>query len=147
MRLKKFNLEISKLVDVYKKEIRVHLEYAVPVWHSSITLNQSNQIERVQKQAFRIILEHNYISYDVACTLLFMQPLYCRRIQLCINFVKRDLKKDNILFTRASKTIQTRSFPNQVEEYRCRTERYQKSSMPYLAKLLNNQRCSCQLKM
>ena len=67
-RLKQYSIENEKLVDVYKKEVRSLLEYAVPVWHSSITNVQSKQIERVQKQAFRIILEHNYLSYDVACT-------------------------------------------------------------------------------
>ena len=48
-RLRKFKIELPKLADVYKKEIRSLLEYAVPVWHSSITVKQSNQIERVQK--------------------------------------------------------------------------------------------------
>ena len=48
-RLKRFSIENEKLVDVYKKEVRSLLEYAVPVWHSSITQKQSNQIERVQK--------------------------------------------------------------------------------------------------
>ena len=89
-RLKKFNMEISKLADVYKKEIRCLLEYAVPVWHSSLTIKQSNQIERVQKEAFRIILEHNYINFEVACTLLVMEPLDIRRVQLCLTFAKRD---------------------------------------------------------
>ena len=138
-RLKKFDMEVSKLADVYKKEVRSLLEYAVPVWHSGITVKQSNQIERVQKAAFKVILEQDYINYEVACTLLFMEPLYIRRSQLCLKFAKRDFKKDQTMFTRATKTINTRSSPNIVEEFRCRTMRYQKSSLPYLSKLLNNQ--------
>ena len=35
-RLKKFKLNTNQLVDVYKKEVRSILEYAVPVWHSGI---------------------------------------------------------------------------------------------------------------
>ena len=138
-RLKKFDMEISKLVDVYKKEVRSLLEYAVPVWHSSITVNQSNQIERVQKEAFRIILEHSYISYEVACTLLCMEPLDIRRVQLCLNFAKKDLKKEQTLFTRNTRIVSTRTNPKLVKEIRCRTKRYQKSSIPFLSKLLNSQ--------
>ena len=42
-RLRKFNIEIPKLLGVYKKkEIRSLLEYAVPVWYSSIAVKQSN---------------------------------------------------------------------------------------------------------
>ena len=138
-RLKSYNIETEKLVDVYKKEVRSLLEYAAPVWHSSITSIQSNQIERVQKQAFRIILGPNYTSYEVACTLLLMEPLCKRRIQLCIDFAKKELKKDQSLFTKASNSNYTRSTPKLVQEYQCRTKRYQRSSMPFLSKLLNNQ--------
>ena len=138
-RLKKFNMEISRLADVYKKEIRCLLEYAVPVWHSSLTIKQSNQIERVQKEAFRIILEHNYINYEVACTLLVMEPLDIRRVQLCLKFAKKDLKREQTLFTRDFKTNHTRSNSKLVKEIRCRTNRYAKSSMPFLSKLLNSQ--------
>ena len=86
-----------------------------------------------------MILEHNYLSYDVACTLLNMEPLYIRRTQLCINFAKKDLKKKQTLFTRAYNNHHTRSTSKLVQEHKCRTKRYQKSSIPYLSKLLNNQ--------
>ena len=133
------NMEISNLADVYKKEIRCLLEYAVPVLHSSLTIKQSNQIEKVQKEAFRIILEHNYTNYEVACTLLFMEPLDIRRVQLCLKFAKKDLKREQTLFTRDLKTNYTRSNSRLVKEIRCRTNRYAKSSMPFLSKLLNSQ--------
>ena len=138
-RLKSYYLETDKLADVYKKEVRSLLEYAVPVWHSSITSNQSRQIERVQKTAFRIILGHDYISYEVACTLLLMEPLFIRRTQLCMNFAKRELKKDQNLFSKTSKNHNTRSTQKLVQEFRCRTSRFQKSSLPFLSKLLNKQ--------
>ena len=64
-RLKKFSLDTSQVFDVYVKEVRSLLEYAVPVWHSGLTRQQTNQIEKIQKTAFRILLGDNYISYDV----------------------------------------------------------------------------------
>ena len=36
----------------------------------------------------------NTINYDVACTILWMEPLYLRRIQLCLNFAKEEFKND-----------------------------------------------------
>ena len=44
-RLKKFNIKTFQLFDVYQKEVRSILKYAVPVWNSVITKQQSNQIE------------------------------------------------------------------------------------------------------
>ena len=135
-RLKKYKF---KILDVFKKEVRSILEYAVPVWHSGLTQQQSHQIERIQKQAFRIILDHNYISYDVACTILSMEPLHIRRTQLCLNFAKRDFKKTDSLFKTAKQSTQTRSIKKLVQEFNCRTRRFQNSSMPYMSKLLNHQ--------
>ena len=75
-RLQKLKLNTYQLLDVYQKEVRSILEYAVPVWHSSITTQQSKQIEKIQKVAFKIILGDSYINYNVACTLLSMEPLH-----------------------------------------------------------------------
>ena len=138
-RLTKYNLDEFKILDVYKKEVRSILEYAAPVWHSGLTQQQSKQIERIQKQAFKIILGHEYISYDVACTILAMEPLHIRRTQLCLNFAKKDLKKSKSFFMKVTKPTQTRSIKKLVKENNCRTKRFQNSSIPYMSKLLNNQ--------
>ena len=98
-RLVKYQLDEFKILDVYKKEVRSILEYAAPVWHSGLTKQQSNQIERIQKQAFRIILGKDYIGYEVACTILSMEPLHARRTHLCINFAKKDLRRTQNLKT------------------------------------------------
>ena len=74
-RLKKLKMDISTLLDVYTKEVRSLLEHAVPVWHSGLTKRQSAQIEKVQKTAFRIMLDTNYTNYETACNLLNLEPL------------------------------------------------------------------------
>ena len=50
-RLHHLNLSIFDLYDVYTKEIRSLLEFAVPVWHSGLTRKQSASIEAVQKHS------------------------------------------------------------------------------------------------
>jgi hypothetical protein len=138
-RMKKLKLDMFKIFDVYTKEVRSLLELAVPVWHSGLTKQQSKQIEKIQKAAFHIILEENYTTYEVACTLLGVEPLEYRRVQLCINFAKKDIKRDTTIFTKTIKLANTRRQPTTVKEIKCRTQRYENSSLPYLSKLLNKQ--------
>ena len=59
--MKKIQLDRNIILDYFLKEIRPVLEYAAPVWSSKIiSVAQSSKIERVQKVALRIILEHEY---------------------------------------------------------------------------------------
>ena len=127
----------STLFDVYTKEIRSVLELAVPVWHSGLTKQQSSSIERIQKISFKIILGENFRNYTQACKLLSAQTLEERRSKLCLNFAKKNLKSSNSFFTKIEPNMNTRGRKSVLKEYKCRTDRFQKSSLPYLAKLLN----------
>ena len=107
--MKKFHLETEHIVDTYVKEIRSLLELAVPVWHSGLTMKQSRDIERVQKTAFYIIFGESYMDYNVACTLAELEPLDCRREQICLKFAKKDFKKENSLFMKNEAAVSTRN--------------------------------------
>ena len=122
---------------VYTKEIRSILELAVPVWHSGLTKHQSQDIERVQKAAMQIILQNKYINYQLACQTFSSLTLELRRVKLCSKFATKNLKSENCFFSKACQTVNTRQKPDIVREFRCHTTRYQKSSLPFLAKLLN----------
>ena len=99
---------------------------------------ESEKIEKIQKTAFKIILGDNYLNYDVACTLFGVEPLDFRRIELCLNFAKKDMKKDNSIFIKNLDIGRTRRKPDLVKNIKCRTKRFEKSSLPYLSRLLNN---------
>jgi hypothetical protein len=135
-RMKNFHLDTEYLVDTYVKEIRSLLEMAVPVWHSGLTKKQSRDIERVQKTALYIIFGESYLDYNVACTLAELEPLDSRRGQICLKFAKKDFKKENSLFIKNYAPVSTRN-PGLVREPKCNTKRFQKSSIPSLSKLLN----------
>jgi hypothetical protein len=47
----------------------------VPVWHSGLTKQQTANRENVQKAAFKIILQDEYVNYQLACTTLSTQTL------------------------------------------------------------------------
>ena len=92
-RMQGLDLNEWQLFDVYTKEIRSILEMAVPVWHSSLTKLQSNEIEKVQKIAMKIILKHKYVSYDLACRKFNTITLEERREKLCYKFASKKPKE------------------------------------------------------
>ena len=136
-RMVKLNLNTEVLFDVYTKEVRSIVELAVPVWHSALTKKQSSDIERIQKIAFKLILGEKYLDYQNACKVFSTQTLEQRRIKLCLKFASKIFKSDNSLFIKHIANNNTRQKANLVREFKCRTARFQKSSIPYLANLLN----------
>ena len=138
-RLKRLGATNGDLLDIYSKQVRSILEYAVPVWHSSITGEQNLAIERIQKIAFHIILGDQYKSYSSALKTLGMDTLSNRRTKLCLKFAKKSSKdpKFSKWFKIKDKQKPTRNKQKYHRVY-CRTNRYEKSPISYLTNLLNN---------
>ena len=117
---------------LYKTFVRSVLEVSSVVWHSSLSKINSNDLERVHKSALK--------EYKSALSQLNLQTLSKRREILCLRFAKKCLKSQNFktLFPlnkklhKMSKRKQKRFF-----EVKAHTERYMKSSIPYMQKLLN----------
>ena len=130
---------VPQLVDVYLKQVRSVLELAVPAWHSSLTLTDKLNIERVQKAALQVILGETYLSYSSALEIVNLQILEQRRQQLCRKFGIKALKnsKHNKWFKINQKISRTR----QKQPFLCpvvsRTMRFENSPLSYLTKLLN----------
>ena len=135
-----FNLPIEDMIEVYILFIRSVVEFSSVVWHSSISEEDSNNIERVQKTALKIILNEGYEDYTSALDSSGLPTLRDRREKLSLNFAKKCLKSERSqdLFPRTVKTVNTRPH----EEFfvtPARTERLARSTIPYLQRLLNNQ--------
>ena len=96
-RMHKLPFSIHQMFDFYIKEIRSIVELAVPVWHPGLTGKQTNEIERIQKLAMRIILQDNYTNYQNACNIFMTQTLKLRREKLCLNFARKNIKSEKIL--------------------------------------------------
>ena len=138
-KLYEFNLPMEELVNMYILFIRSAVEYACVVWHSSLTEEQHNDIERIQKTALRIILKEEYSGYKAALAHSGLDTLRDRRTKLSLKFAEKCLKdeKSADLFPLTVKNVNTRLH----EKYfvtPARTERLAKSTIPYLQKLLNS---------
>ena len=138
-RLQPYKLTIHELFDVYIKEVRSILEFAVPVWHSGLTKKQSKEIESVQKLAFKIILRNTYTSYSSACETFNTETLEKRRHELCLRFARKNIKSENCLFTFPSHSVNLRQRNRKVNNFKCFTSRFQRSSLPFLADLINSE--------
>ena len=138
-RLKRLDIDTELLLDFYKKEIRCHLEYAVPVWYSGITLEQSKAIEAIQRYSVSIILNNWSLPYKIKCTLLSLEPLYLRRPQLALSFSLKTIKsgQHEELFKPKKKTYNTRNKGDVYFEEKANTDIFFKSPLLSLNRDLN----------
>ena len=90
--MKCLSLSHEQMFDVYCKEIRSILEFGVPVYHPGLTKKDSYDIERIQKVAFKIILDGCYTDYIQACFYFNTSSLEKRREKLCLNFASKNQK-------------------------------------------------------
>ena len=139
-RLKQFGANTEDLLDVYFKQVRSVLELAVPVWHSSITVQEKCDIERVQRAALHIILGFSYSTYMEALESLNIESLETRRVKLCSKFAHKAVKHEK--FKNWFKINETPSRTRQEQPMYChvkaRLKRYQQSPLSYLTGILNS---------
>ena len=134
-----FNPKLSDMVTIYISYIRSILEQSCQVWHSSLTQNNTDDLERVQKSAFQTILGESYNSYEHALDKLNMDTLVERREKLCLRFAESCLsneKTKNMFPINKKKNMKTRN-REQFQVHQALTSRLKNSSIPYMQKLLN----------
>ena len=141
-RLKNSAIPPDDLTSIFTIYIRPTLEYAAPVWHSGLTGVQSKAIERVQRRAVRIILGRDFTTYRDACSRLGLPLLSSRREDLTRAFATSLRRSDQFrswLPPERGEISQrsTRSSRN-LDLAPCNTERYKKSAIPHMIRLLNN---------
>ena len=96
-RLYEFDIPREDLVQIYTMYIRSVLEYNSNVWFSSITNEERDHLERVQKVACRIILKSEYTTYTVALQTLNLLSLSDRRQMLAKRFALKCVKNERFV--------------------------------------------------
>ena len=135
-----FGAPYEDLKSIYILFVRSLLEQSAPVWHSSLSKENIEDLERVQKSALKIILQDKFKGYKHALKTLNMETLIDRRKYLCLNFAikcsQNKKVKDMFPLTKKMHQMNTRK----IEKYyvnHAHTERLQKSAVPYMQRLLN----------
>ena len=134
-RLKMLGASTETLTDIYKLFCRSVLEFGAPVWSGALSTKNKQDIERVQKNALKIIYGKYNTSYDNFLTEIEEDSLLSRRDHLCLTFAKKCLKNPKFKdwFTEGIKTRSGSHF----FEIEAKTKRFSNSSIPYLTRLLN----------
>ena len=141
-KLSKFQPPKEDLKQIYITYIRSLLEQSSTVWHSSLTVENSNDLERVQKVALKIILKDSYKSYENALETLELESLASRRENLSLIFAQKCLKnpKMKYLFPPNNKTHEMKT--RESEDFyvnHTNTTRLQRSPITYMQNLLNKE--------
>ena len=117
------------------------LEFNSNVWFASITNEEREDIERVQRVACKIILKDQYSGYQQALASLNLQSLSDRRQLLAKRFALECTKSEK--FNNLFPLNQNDTYLRNGEKYKvkfARTGRLQDSAIPAMQKLLNRQR-------
>ena len=118
--------------------IRSILEQNSVVWSSSITCEESDALERVQKCALRIILKSKYSDYSNALHVTNLPTLADRRENLLCKFAVKCAQnaKTSDMFELNKKPINLRH----IEHFKvpnASTSRFANSAIPTMTRLLN----------
>ena len=136
--LRRGGVPAEDLLAIYCALIRSVLEYCCVVWHHALPSYLSEDVERVQMRALRVILPGQ--SYKEALKYLGCPRLDQRRNDLCMNTIKISgggpLSK-YLPQTRACAHDYPTRNRNNYSTFRCRTERFQRSFFPSSITKLN----------
>ena len=136
-----FGASIEDKKIIYYAFIRCRLEQSASVWHSSLTKENINDLERVQKNAVRIILKNEYNGYKNSLEKLDMETLSERRNNLCLNFAIKCTKNKRLSKMFPINENAHQMIPRLQQKFKVQyanTERLRKYSIIYMQNLLND---------
>ena len=135
-----FGVPDEDMKTIYLLFVRSLLEQSATVWHSSLTQENEEDLERVQKSALKIILQERYQNYPHALKKLDLETLKDRREQLCMNFAFKCLKNprftDMFPLNNKSHEMNTR-VEDKYEVQFALTNRLKNSPIIHMQRLLN----------
>ena len=139
-KLKYIGVQVEDLLDIYILFIRSVVEYCSVSVHSSLTQEETNDLERVQKVCLKIILSENYVDNSVALEMTGLETLFIRREKRVINFSLKCLKhpvNKNLFPLNEDNTLDNRHRELFKVNF-ARTNAYKDSAIPYCQRKLND---------
>ena len=133
-KLYEFNVPTQALVNIYTLYVRSVLEFNSCVWHFNITIEESSEIERVQKNSLKLILKDRFISYENALTVTNLQSLEARRTLLCKRFAIKCTKNPR---TSNMFPLDNSRHSNKYKVNFARHDRLLYSAIPQMQRMLN----------
>ena len=139
-KLKYVGVKTEDLLDIYVLYIRSIAEYCSVAFHSSLTIELSDKLERIQRTSLKIILGEMYINYSSALEMSGLDTLYSRRTKRCLDFALKCVKhqRNRRLFPLNSNIPACKiRYPEKYKVNFARTNTYRDSTIPFCQNLLN----------
>ena len=142
-RLVELGAKFEDVLMTYCQRVRVHVEINIPLWTFSISKKLSDKIEKLQKSAVFIMLPLlgplPHLNYNDILQIMGLELLKERRLLLSNEFARKMFKhpEHRKMFTLCEGRV-TRA-GRKVIVPKAKTKRYQNSSIPSLAEILNGQ--------
>ena len=131
-KLREFSPPEEDMVTIYTSYVRSILEQSCSIWHSSLTQEDSEDLERVQKSAMRIIMQDDYTNYEEALEYLMLAKLSDRREKLSLKFAQ---KCTNNALTSDLFPLNNERNKEKYKVTFANTDRLKNSAVPYLQRL------------
>ena len=137
-KIKEFNPKTEDLKLIYIMYIRSILEQSCQVWHHSLTKDNINDLERIQKSALKIIFNEEKLNYNEALKQINLQTLHSRREYLCLKFAENCLQNEKTkkMFPVKSTLSKARKKEKFAVKF-ARTNRLKQSAIPQMQRMLN----------
>ena len=136
--LKRSGFSDAELVRVYTTIIRPVIDYGAVVYHSSLTDEQDELLDRLQNQAMKCIFGSD-ISARKMCEMAGITTLRQRREDLCLKFAKKCSVNPRMehLFPQKTSRSSCRTARETFFEGRARCDRMKNSPLFYYLRILN----------
>ena len=141
-KLRYAGVKTEDLIQIYVLHIRSLTEYCATAFHSSLTVEQSQDLERIQKTCLKVILGDNYVNYSAALEMTGLETLHERRERRCLKFALNCARHptNSQMFPRnpshGIKDMEVRKRETFAVNF-ARTESYRRSAIPYCQRVLN----------
>ena len=135
-----FTKNTDDLKKIYILYIRSILEQSCVVWHSSLTSENVEDLERVQKVAMKVILGQRYENYEDALDKLNLETLINRREFLCLKFAQNTVKNPKVSDMFQLRQQQHSMKLRKSEKYdvkHAKKQRLKQSAIPAMQRMLN----------
>ena len=139
--LQRAGVKPEHLTKFFTTFIRPALEYAAPVWHSSLTQRLSDNLEAVQRSSLRVVFPD--LSYRKALIATDLPTLASRRQELCLNFAKSAYKSEKTNHWFPAKRHASHQYTlrnnNKLSIPKSKSLRLYRSPVHYFCRLLNEE--------
>ena len=141
-KLKYVGVPTDDLLNIYILYVRSLLEYCSVVWHSTLTVEQSKNLENVQKLCLKVILGENYTTYENALKDSCLDKLSQRREEKCLKFGLKSLLHPvhSSMFPVNPQILTNPHNTRNTEHFQvnwANSDSYRDSAIPYIQRLLN----------